>query len=355
MRLFALLPALLAATLAESRTVSIFIQPITAPETTPSLLAEVRYEAVEASSPSSASEPTTPPTTTIASEVSSYEAPDLPEGAKLLRIGAYDEATGTWVSSTSVLSVDNFGKGYSPHFVLSVDGGDDEGNVDAGRVVGVACRGVRIDAGQTRDFGPQAVVVLTGKGKQPDLNKPVVLSPEGRKVEVQEKTFLQKYWWALAIGVFFLATSGGDGNVSFMSPHNQAANQMTAPARISAPLQIKHNGTTTSAQDANAFANSGKGKGKAAGTEQEPVDDTSMAEDTEEDEDEEPGEEAEDNMEEIDLDNVIGRRTRGKKIDFAKAAQENPADDDEDDDDDDDFEGEAEPEEEADDDKMDED
>ncbi|KAK3683559.1 histone chaperone domain CHZ-domain-containing protein [Podospora appendiculata] len=327
MRLFALLPALLAATLAESRTMSIFLQPITSPETTPSLLAEIRYEAVEASSPSSASEPTTPPTTTIASEVSSYEAPDLPEGAKLLRIGAYDEAAARWVSSTSVLSVDNFAKGYSPHFVLSVDGGDD-GNVDGGTVVGVACRGVRIDAGQTRDFGPQAVVVVAGKGKQPDLNKPVVLSPEGRKVEVQEKTFLQKYmaflflvyWWALAIGVFFLATSGGDGNHS--------------------------------AGHANTFANNGKGKGKAPGTEQEPVDDTSMVEDTEEDEDEEADE---DNMEEIDLDNVIGRRTRGKQIDFAKAAQENPAEDEEDDDDDDDFEGEAEPEAEADDDKMDED
>ena len=45
----------------------------------------------------------------------------------------------------------------------------------------------------------------------------------------------------------------------------------------------------------------------------------------------------EDNMEEIDLDNVIGRRTRGKVIDFAKAAEENPADDDEDEEDDEDF------------------
>lgn len=48
----------------------------------------------------------------------------------------------------------------------------------------------------------------------------------------------------------------------------------------------------------------------------------------------------------ISLDNVVGRRTRGKVIDFAKAAEENPVDEDEDDDDDD-FEEE--------DDKMDED
>ena len=53
-----------------------------------------------------------------------------------------------------------------------------------------------------------------------------------------------------------------------------------------------------------------------------------------------------DNMEEIDLDNVIGRRTRGKVIDFAKAAQENPPDEDEDEEDDEDF---------VEDDKMDED
>jgi hypothetical protein len=43
-------------------------------------------------------------------------------------------------------------------------------------------------------------------------------------------------------------------------------------------------------------------------------------------------------MEEIDLDNVIGRRTRGRQIDFAKAAEEHPPEDDDDEDDDEDFE-----------------
>lgn len=50
-------------------------------------------------------------------------------------------------------------------------------------------------------------------------------------------------------------------------------------------------------------------------------------------------EDEEEGQEEIDLNNVIGSRTRGKVIDFAKAAEENPAEDDEDEDDDDDFEG----------------
>jgi hypothetical protein len=42
-------------------------------------------------------------------------------------------------------------------------------------------------------------------------------------------------------------------------------------------------------------------------------------------------------MEEIDLDNIIGRRTRGRNIDFAKAAEDLPEED-EDEDEDDDFE-----------------
>ncbi|KAH7366929.1 histone chaperone domain CHZ-domain-containing protein [Plectosphaerella cucumerina] len=84
-----------------------------------------------------------------------------------------------------------------------------------------------------------------------------------------------------------------------------------------------------------------KGKGKAA----EPIaQDTAMDEDEDSsssDEGEENNEplaaEEEDGLEEIDLNNIVegGRRTRGRVIDFAKAAEENPADDDEDEDDDD--------------------
>ena len=50
-------------------------------------------------------------------------------------------------------------------------------------------------------------------------------------------------------------------------------------------------------------------------------------------------EEDEDNMEEIDLDNIVGSRTRGKQIDYAKAAEEAKDElEDEDEEDDDDFE-----------------
>ena len=42
-------------------------------------------------------------------------------------------------------------------------------------------------------------------------------------------------------------------------------------------------------------------------------------------------------MEEIDLSNIVGRRTRGKQIDYAKAAEAAGNDLDEDEDDDEEF------------------
>lgn len=42
-------------------------------------------------------------------------------------------------------------------------------------------------------------------------------------------------------------------------------------------------------------------------------------------------------MEEIDMDNIVGSRTRGKEIDYAQAAKD-LEEDDEDDDEDEDFE-----------------
>ncbi|GJD02054.1 Histone chaperone domain CHZ [Colletotrichum higginsianum IMI 349063] len=85
-----------------------------------------------------------------------------------------------------------------------------------------------------------------------------------------------------------------------------------------------------------------KGKGKAVAAE-EPVEKSDAMEEDEESSDEEENTEVaeaveeEDGMEEIDLNNIVegGRRTRGRVIDFAKAAEENPAEDDEDDEDDD--------------------
>ena len=172
MRLVGLFTALCAAALvsAEQRTVQIFIQPIDSSSPKPRPLAEVSYD----------------PASLASSSVISYEAPEIPESADLVRIGLYDAKSSSWLAGTTVAAADNFVKGYAPNLILSVDA--------RGEILSAACKGVAIDAGQTRDFGPKAVVLVEASGAQPSLNKPVVLSAEGKKVaEEPEKSFLQKY------------------------------------------------------------------------------------------------------------------------------------------------------------------
>ncbi|KUI58728.1 hypothetical protein VP1G_06000 [Cytospora mali] len=195
MRVLTLASAVLAAAslaFAELKTANIYIQPVDS-SSSPIPLAEVTYD-ISASDASAS--------------VTSYDAPALPESVSLVRVGVYDTKTKHWTGSTSVASVENFGKGYAPRLILSVDA--TKGN-DEVEVLGASLRGVRIDAGKTRDFGPQAKVLTMGRGKQPELNKPIVLSPEGKHVEKEEKTFLQKYWWMIGIAVL-LAMGGGGGD-----------------------------------------------------------------------------------------------------------------------------------------------
>ncbi|KAH6885907.1 hypothetical protein B0T10DRAFT_491905 [Thelonectria olida] len=189
MRVATLFSAVCAAALvaADQRTVQIHVQPIDSSASAPQPLAEVAYDPASLSS----------------SQVVSYEAPDFPETASTVRIGVYDSKSGRWISGTTAASADNFAKGYAPNILLALD--------EQGELLSAAYKGVRIDAGQTRDFGPKVVVLPATKGKQPELNKPVVLSPEGRKVgEEPEKSLLQKYWWVLAIMVVMTMAGGGD-------------------------------------------------------------------------------------------------------------------------------------------------
>lgn len=170
MRFTTLVSALYAITTAtaQQRTAQLYLQPLSG-NSKPEPLAEISYD----------------PAAIASSSIVSYEPPEIDESTpSLIRIGLYDKKTSQWVSGTTVASSENFGKGYAPSLILNVD--------VRGEVLSAAVKGVRIDAGQTRDFGPQPVVLVEAKGKQPDLNKPVVLSPEGRKVEEVEKTFLQK-------------------------------------------------------------------------------------------------------------------------------------------------------------------
>jgi hypothetical protein len=151
-----------------STTTTICLQSIAKPPVPFVHLAEIQYD------PS-----------TLSAEFASYDAPELSSKVKLVRIGTCDTATHVWKSSTSITSAESFNKGYAPVIILSLD--------THGSVIGVTCKSSKVDAGQTRDFGPKVKVVKMTKGKKPDLNRPVVVSKEGTvEGEVPEKTMLQK-------------------------------------------------------------------------------------------------------------------------------------------------------------------
>jgi hypothetical protein len=172
MRFFAILVALCAPVFAASSelidSTTVYIQSVESSSTPVIPLAEIKYN------PS-----------TLSAELISFDAPELSPESKLLRVGVYDVASSSWKSSTSTTSAQNFAKGYSPTLVLSLDA--------QGGVIGVSLKSGKIDAGQTRDFGPKVKVLKTAKATAPALNRAVVLSAEGKLEEpVPEKTMLQK-------------------------------------------------------------------------------------------------------------------------------------------------------------------
>lgn len=186
----------LAGVSAQPQTAQIYIQPLGISSAPPAPLAEITYDLSNSGSSDSPSSDGLPQ-----AEVTAYEAPEFPESSTIARIGIYDPSRKEWVGATSAASVENFAKGYAPHFLVNLVPGEKE------VLLGASLKGVRIDAGQTRDFGPQVKLVVASRGKQPELNRPVVLSPEGKKVEKEEKTFLQKcallsrdcpYWCVMA-------------------------------------------------------------------------------------------------------------------------------------------------------------
>lgn len=172
MRFLPILAALCAPILAASSdlidSTTVYIQSVQSSATPVIQLAEIKFN------PS-----------TLSAELASFGFPELDPETKLLRVGVYDVATSRWKSSTSTTSSESFAKGYSPTLVLSLDA--------QGGVIGVSLKSAKIDAGQTRDFGPKLKLLKTTKAPTPALNRAVVLSPEGKLEEpVPEKTMLQK-------------------------------------------------------------------------------------------------------------------------------------------------------------------
>ncbi|QSZ34137.1 hypothetical protein DSL72_005725 [Monilinia vaccinii-corymbosi] len=203
MKLTTLLPVLCAHILSIGATTTeqtdkatIYIQPLTSHSAYP--LASISYN------PS-----------TLSASLLSYEPPNdfLPSpqdtsspssnsNSNLALAGLFDESTSTFKSSTSLLSLSNFEKGYRPTILLTIDA--------QGAVLGVTIKSGVIDAGATRDFAPRVEVRRMVAGKGPVLGPNVVLSKEGKvEGEVVEKTLLQRYWWVLLGAAILTMTAGG--------------------------------------------------------------------------------------------------------------------------------------------------
>ncbi|TQS34263.1 hypothetical protein Golomagni_05361 [Golovinomyces magnicellulatus] len=175
------------------KTATISFQPIGTDNWEPRTLATITFDSLS-----------------LDTELTFYETPlaselfytDHPPRSKYLRLGIYDVVNASWASSTTLTSKENFAKGYSPTITINFD--------TEGEIIGVSVKGHRIDAGETRDFGPKIKVVQMTKGPRPYLNRPVVLK-EGKVEEIiPEKSFLQKYWWIILAALMVIMSAKGD-------------------------------------------------------------------------------------------------------------------------------------------------
>ncbi len=126
------------------------------------------------------------------SSVLSYTPPVLPSSnpVELVQIGLYNSSTKTWLGST-VTSAASFEPEFQGTIRLHINA--------EGEIWRAAFHSSRKttptsqDGSNTEDGKPKVDVVRPAPAPQPHLNKPVVLSPDGKVPEKEvEKSFLQK-------------------------------------------------------------------------------------------------------------------------------------------------------------------
>ncbi|KAK7192661.1 hypothetical protein DPSP01_006907 [Paraphaeosphaeria sporulosa] len=116
----------------------------------------------------------------------------------LLRIGLHDTKAGTWKGILT--SAASFAEEYKKKFVVHVDEKGEPYHVGFSTSVKGAGEGDELEV----------EVVRREVGPKPVLNKPVVLNADGRiDSKEPEKTFIQKYWWMIAIFLVVQLVAGG--------------------------------------------------------------------------------------------------------------------------------------------------
>ncbi|RMZ71600.1 cyclin-dependent kinase regulator pho80 [Pyrenophora seminiperda CCB06] len=116
----------------------------------------------------------------------------------LLRVGLTDSVSGPWRGVLT--SAASFSDQYHKKFVIHVD--------EKGEPYHIGFR-TRVKGSEEE---VEVEIVKKNDGPKPVLNKPIVLNADG-KIDGKEveKTFLQKYWWALALFLVVQLVAGGGG------------------------------------------------------------------------------------------------------------------------------------------------
>ncbi|KAJ4349993.1 uncharacterized protein N0V89_008614 [Didymosphaeria variabile] len=114
----------------------------------------------------------------------------------LLRIGLHGNKEGTWMGILA--SAASFAEVYTKKFVVHLDEKGEPYHVGFSTS----------DKGVGEEL--EVLVVRKEAGPKPVLNKPVVLNADGRiDSKEPEKSFLQKYWWMIAIFLVVQLVAGG--------------------------------------------------------------------------------------------------------------------------------------------------
>jgi len=127
--------------------------------------------------------------TTSAATVEKYTPPDtLDNSESSVRIGLYDPATSAWRGI--VTSSTSFSPANQPKLVLHMDNTKEIYHVGF-EASPRAAQGANTQSGSDPTLAIE--IIRTKPGPKPHLNKPIVLSPDGKLPEKeQEKTLLQK-------------------------------------------------------------------------------------------------------------------------------------------------------------------
>ncbi|KAF1953640.1 hypothetical protein CC80DRAFT_142919 [Byssothecium circinans] len=137
---------------------------------------------------------------TATGTVTSYTPPQGSYSSEhFVRVGLHDPKTKSWKGV--VTSAASFAEQYKQKFVVHVD--------EKGEVYHVGfSASAKGNGGDKKEVDVE--VVKKGAGPKPVLNKPVVLNAEG-KIESKEpeKSFLQKYWWAIGLFLLVQVVAGG--------------------------------------------------------------------------------------------------------------------------------------------------